>query len=343
MQLFEECLRHGVYHHSTWDTFGRTPMFGLRHYLDASVDDFVVALSMFIQHGAEIDHIDAFGDTLLLMTENDNLGVALVRVGATTRYDWKDYTKMGLTNAAVYGLTRTIDAIAQARKISRQEFDSSLDNAAKILAYNGGRQDMAGIVKLIVNYGADPNTNNTLHYSVKTNHVLVQTLVSLGASVDSLAWDYARGVDNTPLHRVMDISTFEVFQALVSTGVDVNLRDGAGATPMMAIMKTLLYSHEATLTRINWLLERGASFLPFDKRGNRVSDMIRGKYSPFKELVAERVREENWCKRRGIILLRHYRRRLIPGRVDATTTSSLIEGVAGLHVEGVFRNIVAYW
>lgn len=85
--MFKECLLAGL-NHSKQDFFRRTPIFGLRCCHQSSKDELVSVLRAFIDGGADIDHVDSFGNTLLLMTETDNLGVALVEVGARIDYDW---------------------------------------------------------------------------------------------------------------------------------------------------------------------------------------------------------------------------------------------------------------
>lgn len=343
---FKECLEDGV-DHSTQDLFGRTPMFGLRFCVEASVDDFVDVLHAFVRVGADINHIDSFGDTLLLVSQNDNLGAALVRVGANISYELPEYSKRGLANAAMYGCTRTIDEMVRSRlhrpdRIRQSQLDSCLDQAAKILAYNPAMCDMTGIVKLVVDYGANPNTWNTLHYSVKRNHVLVRTLISLGTRCHTRAWDFTRGVKNTPLHRIVDMVSFDVFEALVQPDTDFNARDSSGATPLMAMMKTLLHPDKVMLDKMSWLIERGASCLPVDKKGKRVSALIRSKDSPFKEFIAARIREENWMKRRGIVLMRHWLVYGIRKKRGRHGTPTLVEKVASFPIEGVFRHVVTF-
>lgn len=56
--------------------------------------------------------------------------------------------------------------------------------------------------------------------------------------------------------------------------------------------------------RFAWLVGRGASCLAFDNSGQRVSQTLWGKRQPFKSLIAARVRDENWAKRRVFVLLR---------------------------------------
>lgn len=344
-EMFKVCISKG-FDHSKLDFFTRTPMFGLRFCHYASVDAFVDVLRAFIDAGADINHLDTFGNTLLLLSEIDNLGVALVQVGADISYELQDHSKRALTNAAVYGCTRTIDAIVQSRlgrpdQIQQEQFDSYLDNAAKRLAYNVMMDDMSGIVKLVVDYGANPNKWSTLHHSVRSNHLLVSTLVSLGAKTDTLEWDFSRGVRNTPLHRMTDMVYKDVFDALVTPTTDFDVKDLSGATPLMAMMKvrTFLYSDETILAKFNWLIERGASCLPIDKNRQRVSSMFRSKFSPFKELIAARIKDENWLKRRGLVLMRDRNRRWVR---RSSRNFSLEDRVARLNADGVFRHIVTF-
>lgn len=345
LDMFKECLSKGV-DHATLDFFRRTPMFGLRFCSEASVEEFVDVLEKFVDAGADINHLDTFGDTLLLLSEIDNLGTALVQVGADISYDWEDYSKRGLANAAFYGCTRTIDAMVQSRlglpnQIHQRDFDSALDHAAKVLAYNASMQDMSGIVKLVVDYGANPNTWSTLHYTAKNNHVLVSTLRLLGANTNTVAWDYGKGVKNTPLHRMTDMVTSDVFKALVTPTTDFDIKDSSGATPLMAMMKVRshLHSDDAILTKFNWLIERGASCLPIDNNKQRVSSMFRSKFSPFKKMIAARIKEENWMKRRGMVLMRHRRKRWVRRSIR---NMSLVDKVARLNIDGVFRHIVTF-
>ncbi|CAM9100551.1 unnamed protein product [Sphacelaria rigidula] len=314
-------------------------MFGLRFCYNASVDDFVNVLCAFIDAGADINHVDTFGNTLLLRSEVNNLGVALVHVGADT-------TKRALANAAVYGCTDTIDAIVKRRvgrldRFHQRDFDSCLDNAASALSNNVTMDDMSGIVKLVVDYGANPNKWSTLHNCVRSNDVLVSTLVSLGANADTLEWDFSRGVLNTPLHRMTDMVYSDVYEAIVTPTTGFNVKDSSGATPFMAMMKdnALLNSDEVVITKYKWLIGRGASCLPVDNKGRRVSEMTRCRNSPFKEIIAAKIGEENWIKRRGIVLLRA-RNRI--GRRRSRRKMTLVDEVVRLNVDGVFRHIVTF-
>ncbi|CAN0248848.1 unnamed protein product [Ectocarpus sp. 6 AP-2014] len=346
--LFKRCLRIG-FDHSKQDFFNRTPIFGLRLCRDASVKEFVDVLRAFKAAGADIDHVDMFGNTLLLMTEVDNLGVALVKVGARISYDWQNYSKRALANAAIYGCPRTIDAMVLSRvhqpnRFRQEDFDSCFDQAAKTVAYNPVFDDMTGIVKLVVDYGADPNRWNTLHYGVRHNHVLVSTLVSLGANTDNLAWDCNREVYNTPLHRIADMMTVDVLDAIVTPSTDLDITDGAGRSPLMSLMRTspTLLSANSIMMRFIWLVERGASCLPKDNGGKRVSDMPRSNNWPFKQMIAARIRDENWNKRRHLVLMREILSSHTRLRRSRRNAQQLLHKVADMRADGVFRHIVTF-
>lgn len=338
LSLFKSCLEAGL-DHSSLDFFSRTPMFGIRYCRDASVDDYVEVLRMFMDAGADVNHVDVFGDTLLMLSEVDNLGVALVCVGAKTSYEWNDYRKRALTKSAIYACTRTIDVILSSRT-GQHDLDPCLDSAARVLSYNPNLVNMRGIIKLVVDYGADPNKWGTLHECVRSNHVLVSTLISLGARTDRLAWDFSRGVKNTPFHRVANMTNFKVFDALFRPGTDLDVRDISGATPLMSLLKfsSYVHSNEAIVTKLNWLIHRGASCLPFDNNGKRASQMPQNG-EPFRSLIASRIREENWLKRRGMVLMRAKSRSWVR---RSRRIMTLEEKVARLNIDGVFRLIVCF-
>lgn len=354
---FLKCVRSG-HNLGKVDFFRRTPIFGLRFCDRASVDEFVEVLHAFIDGGANIDHIDAFGNSLLVMAELDNLGVALVRVGARIRYTYGYLTKRALANAAMYACTQTMDAIillcldegevgCEERK---NELDSCLDQAARMLAFNSYLCNMSGIVMLVRKYGADVDRWNTLHSCVRSNHTLVSTLLELGANPSNLAWDVYRRVNNTPLHRVSDMTCVRVFDALIGEvhTLDIDAVDSVGATPLMSLMKTpdAVHSDNHIYTRLSWLVERGCSFLPFDSEGKRVSASTTraGSALPFDQVISAGIRRENWRKRRGMIFMRVVamsatKPRLPPKKRRPCT---LIATVAECGIEGVFRHIVTF-
>lgn len=343
---------------SAKDMFDCTPIFNLRSMERATKDEFVEVLRAFIDAGADVNSKDLFGNTLLLVAENDDLGVALVEVGAAIDYEWQNLSKRGLANAAVSGCTRTIDAMVISRlggphEFKQKDFDTCLDRAARALAGNGFELCMSGITKLLLDYGANVNKWNTLHHCLKVNVPLVSTLIAFGADTAALVYDFERGVLNTPLHRVAEIESPEVFQALVANSThDFNARDESGSTPLMALMtgsSRLLYQNrdERVRTRFDWLVDRGASCLPSDHKGRRVSEMTKSKSSPFKELIAGRVRDENWEKRRGLVMVRQILyKRLCSTRSDFLgghdECTRIVKKVAGFSIEGIFRHIVTF-
>lgn len=114
--------------------------------------------------------------------------------------------------------------------------------------------------------------------------------------------------------------------------------DEFGCTPLMTLLNEGVASEEYIRQRFDWLVGRGASCLPFDDNGRRVSETLWGKKKPFRNLIAARVREENWVKRRDFILLR---KRGVDAD-DGDEDDSLMMEVASLMEFGVCKNIVEF-
>lgn len=178
----------------------------------------------------------------------------------------------------------------------------------------------------------------------------MSTLIAFGADVQAMAWDFERGVKNTPLHRVANIKFHDAFEALVGNSKhDFNARDKLGSTPLMSLMECWsgMHSDEYLMIRFRWLLGHGASCLPVNAEGLRVSDMHRSQVSPFKDLIARRVRDENWGKHKGVVIARQ----VLCKRLRSTSPdflaghdelTRLVKKVAGLHIEGIFRKIATF-
>lgn len=72
----------------------------------------------------------------------------------------------------------------------------------------------------------------------------------------------------------------------------------------MTLLNEGVASEDYLRQRFDWLVGRGASCLPFDHNCKRVSETLWGNTQRFRNLIASRVCEENWVKRRGFFLLR---------------------------------------
>lgn len=82
-------------------------------------------------------------------------------------------------------------------------------------------------------------------------------------------------------------------------------------------------------------MQRGVSCLPLDDYGMRASQTRWGRTQPFRDLIAARVREENWGKRRGFMVLR---KRGVDTD-DGGESDLVVPRVAFLAEFGVFKHI----
>ncbi|CAN0413282.1 unnamed protein product [Ectocarpus sp. 8 AP-2014] len=339
MEHFWHFLSHGMLNVHLQDMHERTILFNLESF-DASADDFLRVLKLYGAIGGDLNHRDREGNSLLMRNPNDNLGMALIWAGASAYYSHNGVWKRGLSVAAAKGCLGTMRAIV-ARDGPDQEFvDRSLNAAALQLSNDRHEQDMSGMQALVDVYGANVNRCGTLANCVNRNPLVVSALISLGADRTRFVWDWERGLRNTALHRVAETHSSIVFQALAQnlSPEEWSVRDEFGFTPMMTLLSEETASEDYLRLRFDWLVGRGASCLPFDDGGRRVSGTFWGQRQPFRGLIAARVCEENWAKRRGFILLRKR-------GVDADEGDDgdrLVLEVAFLAEFGVFQNIVGF-
>lgn len=208
----------------------------------------------------------------------------------------------------------------------------------------------------LVAAGAQINAHRILDDVAESNCHLVLTLIGLGAHVNG-GWDYRgqiyRGqMLRSPLHGIFHMS-HEVFDILIDHGADVDWKAWHGFTAMMELMSGDVglgspYWEGHHEERLGWLIEAGASCLIRDNLGRRVADTVLGRRSPFKEVIARAVADENWGRRKGLVFLRYV---LCPGEGQAlhkalrAQTSlgegdQLVLGAATLGIVGLFRNVV---
>lgn len=82
MEEFVQSLLDGTLRVFDEDYRERTAIFKLLSF-EASIDDFVEVLLQLRAAGGNADHVDRQSISVLMLSTNDTLGVALVRVGAS--------------------------------------------------------------------------------------------------------------------------------------------------------------------------------------------------------------------------------------------------------------------
>lgn len=339
MEDFRKRLSDGMLNVFSQDYRQRTALFKLESF-EATAEEFLSVLQLYQAVGGDLNQMDHQGNSLLMLASNDALCVALVWAGASTYYFRNRFRKRALGMGAANGCHRMMDAIMERDSPDQEYVEGSLHSAALQLSYDTGARDMSGIHILVVEHGACVNRWGTLARCADRNPFVVSALISLGADRTMLVWDSQRGLNNTALHRVAECQNVDVFEALVLNlpPEQLDVRDEHGSTPVMTLLREHIASEDYLRQRFDWLMGRGASCLPFDDNGRRVSETPWGKKQPFRTLIAARVREENWVKRRGVILLRMRGVEVGDGGED----DYLLLEVASLVEFGVFKHIVGY-
>lgn len=299
MELFVQGLLLEMVDVFSVDLTRRTALFKLDRFA-ASVEDFLNVVLLMKNMGGDLNHLDHEENSVLMRTKNNAFGVALVRAGALTYYDKKGRKKRALAMAAAHGCLLTMEAIAFRDYPGQDYVDRCFHSAALQLSYDRSVVDMSCLLKLVDEYGANVDRCGTLARCVDRNAFVVSTLVQLGADRAARSWDWQRGKLNSPVHRVAECQYVDVYEALVFNLLarDLDLGDEHGCTPLMTLLSETVASEAYISERFAWLMGSGASCLPFDHIGRRVSQTCWGKRQPFKNWIAARVRAENWAKRR---------------------------------------------
>lgn len=103
-------------------------------------------------------------------------------------------------------------------------------------------------------------------------------------------------------------------------------------------------SEDAHAERARWLIGAGASRLIRNKSEQNVLDTVRGKTPRFSGIFVEAIRDENWKRRRGLLLLRNV---LLIGtgcakRVRGSVNDGDVIVLAATTCDDVFRKIVSF-
>jgi len=151
---------------------------------------------------------------------------------------------------------------------SPEAIDSvSLNHALEATAYNAKPE----ACKLLLEFGADPNTREESNYETVLHQVITKTtdlserttivdlLIQKGAAVDCRTIPnvttlcFARDIrtrGETPLHRAAAYGSIEMIKALLDAGADRSIKDAHGETPLTwaswhlrenDVLKLLLY------------------------------------------------------------------------------------------------------
>lgn len=136
-------------------------------------------------------------------------------------------------------------------------------------AYQSAVDESSSLVEMLLDAGSDPNPPGHPPLSAcvtqlfDTNLATLHRLVAAGA--DPTAVNPVDG--DTLLHRVTQIGTREVIEAVLALDVDLEAVDRRGRTPLLAAV------HQENTASVRLLVAHGANVAAVDDEGNRAEEL----------------------------------------------------------------------
>lgn len=312
---------------------GTTAVF---HLWDVGTDvDYAAVLQLFLQHGADLDHIDTSGNTALLRSGSDALSLSLVKAGASicsTRPD-NFHTSAVIVSAAKKGHVHTVKYIVESMGVS---VDAYLGRGTALhhVLYSHVLLEGGGIVEglaSLVNYAGEVDARDFMgktplylvYESVKCAGVLLDSGADPNLKIPRGFW-FHRHVFDAVVHEkhgaefedgpMLQGRSWErvihgvhyrspkVIQLLLERGAGVDSVDSDGNTPLLRLLSHGALTRHA-LDVFNVLFSFGASCTLRNNEGKAVTDMPLQTHPLLAGRIDERARSEHWSRRRGMFLV----------------------------------------
>jgi ankyrin repeat protein len=209
-----------------------------------------------LNHGADIETVDAFGNTPLLTSEDEDIIRLLVERGAHINAANSDGDTI-MHNCSARGADDDILQFLLHHGASINSTNNKGETPLQ-LAIDNEQLDTASF---LLQQGANPNThdkegNTPLHQAVRENNEDIITLL-LTNGTDS---NITNTEGNTPLHTAVSFSPASIVKLLIHYGADVNAKNKEG----YSILDTFIQQAETAdldpdnLAVLNALIEHNA-------------------------------------------------------------------------------------
>jgi len=336
---------------------GTTAVF---HLWDVGTDvDYAALLELLVQYGMDLDRLDSSGNTALFRSECDALSLSLVRAGASISTDRPEnfQTRSVLVSSVKKGHVDTIKHMVETLGVSPDTYlgrgtalhhvlynplllEGDLTRGlASLVTYAGevDARDFMGKTPLFLVYesaecatvlldgGADPNLKiprgwwfHRYVFNASSSGELGADFVD-GPMLRGRSWERA-------IHGV-HYRCPEVTRVLLERGADIDSVDSDGNTALHRLLS------DGALTRhafevFNILYSFGASCTIRNVEGKTVCDLLMCKHPLVSQRVQDRVKDENWRRRRGFFLVLARCRR-VSGESGWETEGGVLKILAG--------------
>lgn len=313
---------------------GTTAIF---HLWDFGTDvEYTALLNLFLQYGADLNHIDTSGNTALFRSESDALSLSLLEAGASVsagRGPDNFSTRSVIVSSVKKGHVNTLKYLVETMGVSVDVYLGK-GTALHHVLYNPLMLEEGDVVKglaSLVNYAEEVNARDFLGrtplYLVYEDVECAAILLDGGADATlkiPRGWWFHRHVFDAfaygePSAEFIDGSILEgrsweraihgvhyrcpeVTQLLLERGADIDSVDSDGNTALQRLLSDGALTRHA-LEVFSVLFSFGASCTVRNVEGTTVADLPLCRHPLLAPRIRDRVRDENWRRRRFFFLV----------------------------------------
>lgn len=297
--------------------------------------DYTSIVQLFLRYGADLDHVDASGNTALLRSESDALSLALVKAGASISHSRPDnyHTSSIVVSSAKKGHVHTVKYIVESMGVS---VDAYLGRGTALhhILYSHVLLEGGGIVEgltSVVNYAGEVDARDFMgktplslvYDSVECASVLLDGGADPNLKIPRGVWFHRHVFDalvhekysavfldgpelqgkswERAIHSVHYRSP-EVTRLLLERGARVDSVDSDGNSALLRLLSTGALTRHA-LEVFNVLFLFGASCTLRNNEGKAATDTPLQTHPLLAPRIVERARNEHWSRKRVFFLV----------------------------------------